>query len=206
MKWLSGRCEAVWGCMTLGAVVLGVMSMVPATGHATGRTDGARREATVVAHARVAPPRDVPVPTRSAGCNEALDALAICKLPATATATRRSSADGVAPEHRAPVAAPAQPAPTATADAAHAPAAVEAPGRLLPVFALGLAVAGALLALFGFRAIASATGRQEPVGRSTRRSLGSPGRGNGLRIGLAKKSATAAIAKERLIHYRAAPQ
>ncbi|WP_429600464.1 hypothetical protein [Variovorax sp. PvP013] len=202
--------------MTLGAVVLGVMSMVPATGHATGRTDGARREATVVAHSRVAPPRNVPVPTRSAGCNEALDALAICKLPATATATatatttttttRRSGGDGAAPEHRAPVAAPAQPAPTATADAVHAHAAVEAPGRLLPVFALGLAVAGALLALFGFRAIASAAGRQDPVGRSTRRSPGSPGRVNGFRIGSAKRSATAAVAKERLLHYRTAPQ
>jgi hypothetical protein len=201
--------------MTLGAVVLGVMSMVPATGHATGRTDGVRREAAVVvvAHSRVAPPRNVPVPTRSAGCNEALDALAICKLPATATATattttatRRSGGDGAAPEHRAPVAAPAQPVPTATADAAHAHAAVEAPGRLLPVFALGLAVAGALLALFGFRAIASAAGRQDPVGRSTRRSPGSPGRVNGFRIGSATTSATAAVAKERLLHYRTAPQ
>lgn len=206
MKWLSGRCGNVLGFMAMSTVVAGVLSMVPATGHATGRTEGARGAATVVAKSRVAAaPRALPTPTRSAGCDEALVALALCKLSTGAAATtKRSTADGAAPDRRAFDPAPEQPAPKAIVGAATA--AVEAPARLLPVFALGLAVAVTLLALFGFRAIASKAGREAAVGRSTDRSLGSTAHGSAFRIGFLQKSATAAIAKERLLHYRTAPQ
>lgn len=198
MNWLSGRCGNVVGSMTLGAIVLGLLSVVPATGHATGRTDGARREAAVVANARVAAPRSVAVPTRSnvkpAGCNEALDALALCKL-STATsegASRRAGVDGGAsdPALVQPVSKPIGASGTAFDPPG---VAVETPARLLPVFALGLALAALLLGWLGFRAIPSTAGS------------GVPGRANAFRIGMPKRSATAAVAKERLLHYRTLP-
>lgn len=207
MKWLSGRCGNGVGSMTLGAIVLGAMSMFPVTGQATGRTDGAKREAVAVAVAvaqksRAAAPRSVAAPIRPvakpAGCNDAMDALALCKLP-TATATaKRSSVEDAASDRRTSDPSDARTAPIAIAAPAVAHvavpgAAVEAPGHLLPVFALGMALAGVLLGWLGFRAIASKAGGDVPA------------RANGFRLGMPKRSATAALAKERLLHYRTAP-
>lgn len=195
MKWLSGRCGTVLGFVTLSAVFAGVLSMVPATGHAAGRTDGARREAAVaVAKPRAAAPRDASVATRSAGCNEALDALSLCKLPTA----RRSDVDGAAADRRAsdPSSVLAMPRAIVAAPGASVAApsvAVEAPAHLLPVFAFGLALAGLLLGWLGFRAITSSA---EPV---------VPGRANAFRILVPKRSATASVAKERLLHYRTLP-
>ena len=207
MKWLSGRCGNGVGSMTLGAIVLGAMSMFPVTGQATGRTDGAKREAVAVAQkSRAAAPRSVAAPIRPvakpAGCNDAMDALALCKLPtttATATATaKRSSVEDAASDRRTSDPSDARAAPMAIAAPAVAHvagpgAAVEAPGHLLPVFALGMALAGVLLGWLGFRAIASKAGGDVPA------------RANGFRLGMPKRSATAALAKERLLHYRTAP-
>ena len=205
MKWLSGRCGNGIGSMTLGAIVLGAMSMFPVTGQATGRTDGAKREAVAVAQkSRAAAPRSVAAPIRPvakpAGCNDAMDALALCKLPTTtATATaKRSSVEDAASDRRTSDPSDARAAPVviaapAVAHVAAPGAAVEAPGHLLPVFALGLALAGVLLGWLGFRAIASKAGGDVPA------------RANGFRLGMPKRSATAALAKERLLHYRTAP-
>jgi hypothetical protein len=205
MKWLSGRCGNGVGSMTLGAIVLGAMSMFPVTGQATGRTDGAKREAVAVAQkSRAAAPRSVAAPIRPvakpAGCNDAMDALALCKLPtATATATaKRSSVEDAASDRRTSDPSDARTAPMAIAAPAVAHvavpgAAVEAPGHLLPVFALGMALAGVLLGWLGFRAIASKAGGDVPA------------RANGFSLGMPKRSATAALAKERLLHYRTAP-
>lgn len=201
MKWLSGRCGNGVGSMTLGAIVLGAMSMFPVTGQATGRTDGAKREAVAVAQkSRAAAPRNVAAPIRPvvkpAGCNDALDALALCKLPtAPATATaKRSSVEDAASDRRTSDPSDARTAPVvAVAHVAAPVAAVEAPGHLLPVFALGLALAGVLLGWLGFRAIASKAGGDVPA------------RANGFRLGMPKRSVTAALAKERLLHYRTAP-
>ncbi len=205
MKWLSGRCGNGVGSMTLGAIVLGAMSMFPVTGQATGRTDGAKREAVAVAQkSRAAAPRSVAAPIRPvakpAGCNDAMDALALCKLPTapmTATA-KRSSVEDAASDRRTSDPSDARAAPVAigapaVAHVAAPGAAVEAPGHLLPVFALGMALAGVLLGWLGFRAIASKAGGDVPA------------RANGFRLGMPKRSATAALAKERLLHYRTAP-
>lgn len=205
MKWLSGRCGNGVGSMTLGAIVLGAMSMFPVTGQATGRTDGAKREAVAVAQkSRAAAPRSVAAPVRPvakpAGCNDAMDALALCKLPTTtATATaKRSSVEDAASDRRTSDPSDARAAPVAigapaVAHVAAPGAAVEAPGHLLPVFALGMALAGVLLGWLGFRAIASKAGGDVPA------------RANGFRLGMPKRPATAALAKERLLHYRTAP-
>ena len=127
--------------MTLGAIVLGAMSMFPVTGQATGRTDGAKREAVAVAQkSRAAAPRSVAAPIRPvakpAGCNDAMDALALCKLPtttATATATaKRSSVEDAASDRRTSDPSDARTAPVAIAAPAVAQAGMgpHKPGEL----------------------------------------------------------------------------
>ena len=192
MKWLSSGLRNFFWCMTLGAVILGVLSVFLGTGHAAVRTEGMQASAPGMAPSNAAVPSNLTVSTESRksveGCNEALDALSLCTLPKNFK--KPSSNDEAGQVHQAVSPAPEKAAPEkVVVDAAKD--AGGAPFPTLPVLAFSLAVAGALLAAFNFCAMSLKEGRENPARQAMVRSLG-----------FLSKSPTAAIAKERLLQFR----
>lgn len=203
MKWLSSGLSNVSCRMTLGAVVLGLSAVSGGIAHAgvrAERTEGVQARASGPANSTPAASPSAMVPTGSragaSGCNEALDALALCALPQNA---RQQSGSDEAARVAQAVAGPASGRIVSreTVDAAGEVGA--APFPTLAVLAFSLAIAGALLGAFHLRATASRAGREHPIRRAVVRSLGFPGH---FEMTLLRKSSTAAIAKERLLQFR----